>query len=101
MKMLWQSAKILLTFADMTNIIKLVSSSKWRLRGEIMRIKLINFRKTKKLTQAQAAKFIGISRQHYARIESGERTPSLAKSIEIKKFFDYFSDDIFDNTLGH
>lgn len=62
-----------------------------------MRNKIINFRKSKKLTQAEVANSLGFSRQHYARIESGDRNPSLLKAIEIKKFFDYYNDDIFDN----
>lgn len=62
-----------------------------------MRNILINLRKSKKLTQEEVANAVGISRTHYGRIESGDRTPSLSKSLKIKKFFDYYNDDIFQN----
>ena len=64
-----------------------------------MRKMIVSLRKARKLTQVEVAKSLGISRQHYARIENGDRNPSLAKSMEIKKFFNYFNDDIFDKTL--
>ena len=60
-----------------------------------MRKILIKLRKSKKLTQAQVAKTVGISRAHYGRIESGDRTPSLPNALKIKKFFNYYNDDIF------
>lgn len=60
-----------------------------------MRKIIFNLRKSKKLTQAEVANSLGISRQHYARIESGDRNPSLSKAFEIKKFFNYYDDDIF------
>ena len=60
-----------------------------------MRHILISLRKSKKLTQEEVADAVGISRAHYGRIESGDRTPSLNKSLDIKKFFNYYNDDIF------
>lgn len=56
---------------------------------------LINLRKARKLTQKEVANAIGVSRAHYGRIESGDRTPSLSKSLRIKEFFNYYNDDIF------
>jgi len=60
-----------------------------------MRQILINLRKSRNLTQEEVANAVGISRAHYGRIESGDRTPSLNKSLCIKEFFNYYNDDIF------
>lgn len=60
-----------------------------------MRNILINLRKSRNLTQEEVANALGISRAHYGRIESGDRTPSLSKSLRIKEFFNYYNDDIF------
>lgn len=62
-----------------------------------MRNILINLRKSRNLTQEEVANALGISRAHYGRIESGDRTPSLSKSLRIKEFFNYYNDDIFNN----
>lgn len=60
-----------------------------------MRKKLLELRKKRKLTQQQVAKSVGISRAYYARIENGERNPSLSIAFKIKFFFSYLDDDIF------
>lgn len=53
------------------------------------RIWLIAIRKNHQLTQAQAAKKCGISRSHFAQIESGQRNPSVkvAKRIAVNLNF--------------
>lgn len=65
-----------------------------------MRKKIVLMRKQKKLTQSDVAKAINISRAHYGRIETGDRNPSFATALKIKKYFDYTDDDIFDNTVN-
>ena len=60
-----------------------------------MRPILVNLRKSKNLTQEEVANSVGISRAYYGRIESGKRTPSLSKALNIKKFYNYHNDDIF------
>lgn len=62
-----------------------------------MRNKLICLRKTKELTVNEVANNLNISASFYYKIEKGERTPSFKKALDIKKFFDYYNDDIFDN----
>jgi len=58
------------------------------------REKLIAKRKAKGLLQADIAKEIGISVQHYSKIELGERMPSYENMVKIANFFkvkpDYF-----------
>jgi putative transcriptional regulator len=60
-----------------------------------MRKKLLELRANKKLTQGEVAEKIGISRTHYARIESGERNPSFQIALKIKNFYQYYDDDLF------
>lgn len=62
-----------------------------------MRTKLVNLRKGRGYTQATFSKAVGISRSHYAQIETGEKEPSLRVSLKIKKALDYSYDDIFFN----
>lgn len=64
-----------------------------------MRKKLIHLRKTKGLTVNEVADKLNISSSFYYKIENGNRTPSFNKSLDIKKFFDYYNDDIFHNDL--
>lgn len=64
-----------------------------------MREKIVLLRKQKKLTQLDVATAIEISRAHYGRIETGDRNPSFATAMKIKKYFDYSDDDIFENIV--
>ena len=64
----------------------------------MLRKKIVSLRKERKLTQSDVAMAIEISRAHYGRIETGDRNPSFATAMKIKKYFDYSNDDIFDNT---
>lgn len=47
--------------------------------GELLR----SLRQEKGLTQAQVAKMVGVSSQHYSRIERGEYTPSLQTFLQL------------------
>lgn len=60
-----------------------------------MRKNLIKLRLEKSKTQQDIAKILGISRQHYSRIELGTRNPSYNLSLRIKKYFGVIGDDIF------
>ena len=60
-----------------------------------MRLKLIEIRKKKKLTQEEMAKKLNISRTTYTGYEKGTFNPSLEKALEIKKILGYKNDDIF------
>ncbi|WP_324824298.1 helix-turn-helix transcriptional regulator [Sinanaerobacter sp. ZZT-01] len=64
-----------------------------------MRRVLQNLRKKLGYTQAEAACKAGISRSHYTKIENGQREPSLTYAIKIKKAFNYYNDDLFENIL--
>ncbi|NLY11817.1 MAG: helix-turn-helix transcriptional regulator [Firmicutes bacterium] len=48
-----------------------------------MRHQLFKARMRSKLTQAEVAKAVGISRSHYTLIENGKRNPSLEVALRI------------------
>ena len=52
-------------------------------------------RQSKKLSQAELAKMIGVSRQTINMIESGEYNPTLALGLKICKMLDKRLDDLF------
>lgn len=54
-----------------------------------MRANLVNLRKKKKHTQASIAKVLDISRGHYASIETGQRTPTMALAYKISEVLGY------------
>lgn len=62
-----------------------------------MRKRLIGLRKGAGYTQQTFSYKLGISRSHYAQIESGEKNPSLELSLKIKGALNYEYDDIFFN----
>ena len=62
-----------------------------------MRKRLIGLRKGTGYTQQTFSDKLGISRSHYAQIESGEKNPSLKLSLKIKGALNYEYDDIFFN----
>lgn len=65
-----------------------------------MRKILVKLRKESGFTVNEVAEKLRISPSFYYKIESGDRTPSFNKAIEIKKFFDYYNDNIFDKEEG-
>ena len=60
-----------------------------------MRIKLINQRKRKKLTQNTIAELLDISRSTYSGYELGTITPPLDIAMKIKQILGYKNDDLF------
>jgi DNA-binding XRE family transcriptional regulator len=60
-----------------------------------MRLKLIEIRKKKKMTQEGMAQMLGISRTTYTGYENGNFDPSLEKALKIKEILKYKNDDIF------
>ena len=62
-----------------------------------MRKRLIGLRKGAGYTQQTFSDKLGISRSHYAQIESGEKNPSLKLSLKIKQALGYPYDDLFFN----
>lgn len=54
-----------------------------------MRAKLIALRKKKKFKQHEIAKVLGISRGHYAAIETGHRNPTIGLAYEISEVLGY------------
>lgn len=63
-----------------------------------MRIKLKQLRESQGFTQKQVAEVIGLARNSYTQIETGEKTPSLPVALKIKEALNYTGDDIFDNS---
>ena len=66
-----------------------------------MRAKLQEMRKEKGYTQETFSRECKISRSFYSQIESGEKNPSLAVALRIKKILDYYDDDIFYRKMPH
>ena len=62
---------------------------------EISTDKIKDLRKSKKLTQGDLAKELGVSRQTVFSIESGRSEPSLPLAIKICSIFDAAIDDLF------
>jgi len=60
-----------------------------------MNEKMKTARQNKKLSQAELAKLIGVSRQTINMIESGEYNPTLALCLKICKILDTRLDDLF------
>lgn len=63
-----------------------------------MRVKLARVRMKAGYTQAALADAVGISRNHYTQIETGDKNPSLPVAIKIKAKLCYKGDDIFFNS---
>lgn len=59
------------------------------------RNKLIELRLYYNFTQEEIAENLGISRSHYALIETGYRNPSLDLSLKIAELFNTTVDEIF------
>lgn len=68
-----------------------------------MRVKLQALREAHGFTQQKFSEAVGISRSHYAQVETGDKQPSLRLALRIKRALGYFGDDIFDNAMptGH
>lgn len=64
-----------------------------------MRLKLQKLRESYGYTQQTFSEALGISRSHYAQIETGDKAPSLKVALQIKKTLAYKDDDIFENKV--
>jgi len=62
-----------------------------------VRAKLQALRKAAGYTQQTFSEKVRVSRSHYSQIESGEKAPSLALSLRIKRALNYPYDDLFFN----
>ena len=69
-------------------------------KGDTMRTKLVSVRKKAGYTQAALADAVGISRNHYTQIETGDKNPSLPVAVKIKAKLCYKGDDIFFNSTS-
>ena len=59
--------------------------------------KLQTLREGAGYTQQTFSERLGVSRSHYAQIESGDKNPSLKLSLKIKQALGYPYDDLFFN----
>lgn len=68
-------------------------------REEVKEVRtvMVKARKAAGYTQQSISDELHISRSHYSQIESGEKNPSLALSMRIKKVLGYPYDDLFFN----
>lgn len=64
-----------------------------------MRAKLQKLREAHGYTQQTMSAAVGVSRSHYAQVETGDKQPSLRLALRIKRVLSYYGDDIFDNTI--
>ncbi len=64
--------------------------------GYIMKNSIRVERAVKRMTQAQLAELIGVSRQTIVAIESEKYVPSTVLSLKIARVFDKRVDDIFE-----
>lgn len=62
---------------------------------------LLTLRKMKKLSQEQVAEEVGVSRQAYAKWESGETSPDISACMALAKFYDVSLDDLVSQAEGH
>lgn len=60
-----------------------------------MRVNMVNRRKELSLTQEEVANKSGIARTTYTNIELGDKNPSLAVALRLKKALNVKNDDIF------
>lgn len=61
-------------------------------------MKLIGLRKAQGYTQQSFSEAAGVSKSHYAQIETGVKNPSLKLSLQIKAALGYTNDDLFFDT---
>lgn len=59
---------------------------------------LLTLRKMRKLSQEQVAEEVGVSRQAYAKWESGETTPDVTACMELAKFYDVSLDELVNHS---
>ncbi|ABY95864.1 MULTISPECIES: helix-turn-helix transcriptional regulator [Thermoanaerobacter] len=62
---------------------------------------LAELRKSRRLTQEQLSKLLGISKSSIAMYETGQRVPSLSRAKKIAKFFNVPVEKIFFGDINH
>jgi putative transcriptional regulator len=65
------------------------------LKGEILRTRLAELRKKNKLSQAELADKVGVTRQTITSIETGKYIASLPLAFKLARYFDLNIEDIF------
>lgn len=75
-----------------------VSKLKTIQREVIHIVKIFEFRKANRLTQAELGELIGVSQVAISTYENGERTPPLDVLIKLADVFDCTIDDLVDRT---
>lgn len=61
-----------------------------------MKIRIAELRKEKKLSQAELAEIVGVTRQTITSIETGKYIASLPLAYKIAKYFDLKIEDVFE-----
>ena len=61
-----------------------------------MKIRIAELRKEKKLSQADLAEIVGVTRQTITSIETGKYIASLPLAYKIAKYFDLKIEDVFE-----
>ena len=62
---------------------------------------LSELRKSRRLTQEQLSKLLGISKSSIAMYETGQRVPSLSRAKKIAEFFNVPVEKIFFGDINH
>jgi len=62
---------------------------------------LSELRKSRRLTQEQLSKLLGISKSSIAMYEIGQRVPSLSRAKKIAEFFNVPVEKIFFGDINH
>jgi putative transcriptional regulator len=91
-----KSIKKILTIQNVSNIIKLQMIQKVS-KSEviIMRVKLIELRTSKNLTQKELAEILNISEVYVRKIEKSERNPGRETMLKFEQFFGIRDRELF------
>ena len=65
------------------------------LEGGLVKIRIAELRKEKKLSQADLAEIVGVTRQTITSIETGKYIASLPLAYKIAKYFGLKIEDVF------
>lgn len=66
------------------------------IEGGLLKTRIAELRKEKKLSQAELADIVGVTRQTITSIETGKYIASLPLAYRIAKFFDLKIEDVFE-----
>ena len=65
------------------------------IEGGLLKTKIAELRREKKLSQADLAEIVGVTRQTITSIETGKYIASLPLAYKIAKYFDLKIEDVF------